>query len=102
MISANIPGDPKGDIPLSSRETMLHSAGAIKEDVTGKIKGKEIEDSLSLQPTSWKRGRPSLTNKTEEIQAPSKLRTKSATKRFPMCIVQLEPVEGERKGIDER
>jgi hypothetical protein len=42
MISANIPRDPKGDIPLSARETMVHSAGARKEDVTGKRKGKEI------------------------------------------------------------
>jgi hypothetical protein len=43
-----------------------------------------------------------LTNKTEEIQAPSKPHTKSVAKRFPMCIIQLEPVEGASKGIDER
>jgi hypothetical protein len=102
MISADIPRDPKGDIPLSARETTFHSAGERKEDVMGKGKGKEIEDSSSHQPTPQKRGRPRLTNKTEEIQAPSKPRTKSAAKRLLMRIVQLEPVEGARKGIDER
>jgi chromosome segregation ATPase len=43
-----------------------------------------------------------LTDKTEEIQAPSKPCTKSSAKRFPMHIVQLELVEGANKGIDER
>jgi hypothetical protein len=43
-----------------------------------------------------------LTDKTEEIQAPSKLRTKCSAKIFPIHTVQLELVEGENKGIDER
>jgi hypothetical protein len=43
-----------------------------------------------------------LTDKIEEIQDPSKLRTKSSAKRFPIHTVQLEPVECENKGIDER
>ena len=52
MISANIPRDLKGDIPLFARETTLYSVGAIKEDVMRKIKGKEIEDSSSCHPIS--------------------------------------------------
>jgi hypothetical protein len=44
MVPANIPRDPKGDIPLSTRETMLHSTGERKDDVIGKRNGKEIED----------------------------------------------------------
>jgi hypothetical protein len=51
MIVANIPKYHKGDIPLSAMETTLHSAGERKDDVMGKIKGKEIEDSLSHHPT---------------------------------------------------
>jgi hypothetical protein len=96
MISANIPRDPKGDIPLSVEESMLHSAEARKEYVMGKRKGKEIEDSSSHQPTSQKKGRSRLTNKNEEIQAPSKPCTKSSAKIFPMRTIQLEPVEGAR------
>ena len=102
LFPANIPRDPKGDIPLSVEESMLHSWEARKEEVTGKRKGKEIEDSSFNQPTSQKKSRSRLTNKTKEIQAPRKSRTKSSDKRFPMCIVQLELVEGANKGIDER
>jgi hypothetical protein len=61
----DIPRDPKGDIPLSARETTFHSTGARKEYVTGK--GKEIEDLLSHHPTPWKIGRPRLIKKLEEI-----------------------------------
>ena len=43
-----------------------------------------------------------MTDKIEEIQDPSKLHTKSSAKRFPIHTVQLELVEGENKGIDER
>jgi hypothetical protein len=43
-----------------------------------------------------------LTDKTEAIQAPSKLCTKCSAKIFPIHTVQLELVEGENKGIDER
>jgi hypothetical protein len=102
LISANIPRDPKGDIPLSAEESTLHSSEARKEDVTERRKGKEIEDSSFSQPTSQKRSRSILTDKTEEIQAPSKPRTKSSAKRFPIHTVQLELVECENKGIDER
>jgi len=102
MISANIPRDPKWDIPLFAREKKIYSAGARKEYVTRKTKGKEIEDSLSCQPTSRKRCRPRLTNKNEEIQAPSKPRTKSAAKIFTMHTVRLEPIESASKGIEER
>jgi hypothetical protein len=49
LISTDIPRDPKGDIPLSARETTFCSAGTRREDVTRK--GKEIEDSSSHQPT---------------------------------------------------
>jgi hypothetical protein len=87
LISANIPKEPKGDIPLSAEKSALHSAEARKEDATEKRKGKEIEDLSFSQPTSQKKSRPRLTNKTEEIQAPSKPRTKSVAKRFPMHIV---------------
>jgi len=73
LISADIPRDPKEDIPLFARETTFHSIGARKEDVTGK--GKEIEDSSSHQPTPRKRGRPRLIKKPEEIQAPNEPRT---------------------------
>jgi len=41
LILANIPRDPKGYIPLSTKETTLHSSEARKEGVTGKRKGKE-------------------------------------------------------------
>jgi hypothetical protein len=102
MISANIPRDPKGDIPLYVEKSSLHNAEARKGDVTKKRKGKELEYLLFSEPTSQKKRRSSLTNKNEDIQAPSKLSTKFAAKRFPMRIVQPEPVEGERKGIDER
>jgi hypothetical protein len=102
LISADIPRDPKGDIPLSARETTFHSTGARKEDVTRKGKGKEIEDSSSHQPTPRKRGRPRLTNKTEEIQAPNKSHTQSAAKRLLMHVIRLELVEGASMGIDER
>jgi hypothetical protein len=100
MISADIPRDPKGDIPLSARETTFHSAGVRKEDVTGK--GKEIEDSSSHQPTPRKRGRPRLIKKPEEIQAPSEPRTQSVAERLLMRVVRLEPVEGSSMGIGER
>jgi uncharacterized coiled-coil DUF342 family protein len=70
--------------------------------VTGKRKGKEIEDLSYYQPTSHKKGRSRLTNKTKQIQAPSKLHTKSASKIFPIHNIQLEHVEGARKEIDER
>jgi hypothetical protein len=40
LISANIPKDRKGDIPLSAEESTLHSAEERKEDVMGKRKGK--------------------------------------------------------------
>jgi hypothetical protein len=83
LISANIPRDPKGDIPLSAEESTLHSSEVRKEDVTGKRKGKEIEDSSFSQPTSQKKSRSRLTNKTEEIQAPSKPCTKSLPRDFP-------------------
>jgi hypothetical protein len=102
LISANIPREPKGDIPLSTEKSTLHSAEARKEDVTEKRKGKELEDLSFSQPTSQKKSRPRLTNKTEEIQAPNKPRTNSVAKRFPMHIVQLEHVEGASKGIHER
>jgi hypothetical protein len=39
MISADMPRDPKGDIPLSVREKTFHRVGARKEDVMGKGKG---------------------------------------------------------------
>jgi len=42
-----------------------------------------------------------LTDKTEEIQAPSKPHTKSFAKRFPMHIVQLYLFKGANKGVDE-
>jgi len=102
QISTNITRDPKGGIPLSSRKTTLHSVGERKDDATEKRKGKEIEDSSSHQPTSQKRGRPRLTNKTKEIQATSKPHTKSIGKRFPMRTIRLEPVESASKGIYER
>jgi hypothetical protein len=99
LILDSIPREPNGDIPLSVEETTLHSAEARKEDVMGKRKGNQIEDSSSRHPTSQKKGRSRLTNKNKEIQAPGKLCTKSTFKRFPICIIQLEPVEGESKGI---
>jgi anion-transporting ArsA/GET3 family ATPase len=102
LISANIPKDSKGDISLSAKERTLESSEARKEYVTRKRKGKEIEDSSFNQPTSQKKNRLRLIDKTEEIQDLSKLHTKSSAKRFPMNIVQLELVEGENKGIDER
>jgi hypothetical protein len=101
QISANIPKDCKGDIPLSAEESTLHSLEVRKEDVTGKGKGKEIEDSSFSQPTSQKRRTSRLTNKTEEIHAPSKMCTKSSAKIFPMHTIQLERIEGENKGIDQ-
>jgi hypothetical protein len=52
MILANIPRDPKGDVPLSAEESTLHSSEARKEDVIERRKGKEIEDSSFSQPTS--------------------------------------------------
>jgi hypothetical protein len=52
LVSANILRDPKGDIPLSAKESTLQSSGAREEDVTGKRKGKEIEDPSFSQPTS--------------------------------------------------
>jgi hypothetical protein len=36
LISANIPRDPKGNIPLPVEKKKLHSVEARKEDVTGK------------------------------------------------------------------
>jgi hypothetical protein len=98
LISANIPRDPKGDIPLSAEKSTLHSSEVRKEDVTEKRKGKEIEDSSFSQPTSQKRSRSRLTDKTEEIQAPSKPRTKSSAKRFPIPTIQLELVECAKPG----
>jgi hypothetical protein len=45
MISADIPRDPKGDFPLSTRETTFHNAG---ERMEGAIeKGKKTEDLSS-------------------------------------------------------
>jgi hypothetical protein len=102
MISANIPRDRKGDIPLSAEESTLHSLESTKEDVTRERNRKEIEDTSSSQPTSHKKSSSRLTDKNEEIHAPSKLHTKSSAKRFPMHIVQLDLVEGASKGIDER
>jgi hypothetical protein len=102
LISANIPRDPKGDIPISAEKSTIYSAEARNEDVTEKRKGKELEDSSFSQPTSQNKGRSRLTNKTEEIQAPCKPHTKSIAKIFPMCTVHIEPVEGARKGINER
>jgi hypothetical protein len=40
FILANIPRYLKGDIHLSTKESTLHTAGARKEDVMGKRKGK--------------------------------------------------------------
>jgi hypothetical protein len=101
LISANIPRDPKGYIPLSAEESTLHSSEARKEDVTKIRKGKEIQDSSFGHPTFQKRSRSILTYKTELIQYPSKPRTKSSAKTFPIHRVQLELVECEKKGIDE-
>jgi hypothetical protein len=63
----NIPKDPKGDILLSTEESSLHSSEERKEYVTGKRKGKEIEDSSFSKTTSQKKSRSRLTNKTKEI-----------------------------------
>jgi hypothetical protein len=38
FILANIPKDLKGDIPLSTEESIIHSARARKENVTRKRK----------------------------------------------------------------
>jgi hypothetical protein len=40
LILANIPRDPKGEIPLSAEKSSLQNAEARKEDVTKKRKGK--------------------------------------------------------------
>jgi hypothetical protein len=52
LISANIPREPKEDIPLSTEKSTLHSSKARKEGVNKRRKGKEIEDSPFSQPTS--------------------------------------------------
>jgi hypothetical protein len=102
LVSDNILKDPKGDIPLSTKESTLQSSEERKEYVTRKRKGKEIEYSSFGQPTSQKKRRSRLNNKTKEIQVPSKPLTKSSAKRFSMCKVHLDLVEGVNKGIDER
>jgi hypothetical protein len=101
LISANIPRDPKGDIPLSAKESTLHNSEARNEDVTERRKRKEIEDSSFSQPTSQKRSKSRLTNKTEEIQAPVNRAPNPLPRDFPYTI-QLELVECAYKGIDER
>jgi hypothetical protein len=92
--------DPKGYIPLSTRETVLHYAGVRREDVTEK--GNEIEDFSTHQPAPWKRGKLRLIKKPKEIQAPSELHTHSSVEKLLMRIVRLEPVEGSSRGIGER
>jgi hypothetical protein len=87
LISANIPKYPKGDIPLYVEKLSLHNAEARKGDVTEKRKGKELEYLSFSEPTSQKKRRSSLTNKNGDIQAPTKLSTKSAAKRFPIRII---------------
>jgi hypothetical protein len=101
LISVHIPRDPKEYIPLSTKKSTLHSSEARKEGVTKRRKWKEIEDSPFSQPTSQKRSRSRLTDKTKEIQASSKLCTKSFAKRFPIHTIKLELVECANKGIDE-
>jgi hypothetical protein len=102
MILANIPRDPKGDIPLSSEKSTLHSSKVTSEYVTERRKEKEIEDSSFSQPTSQKRRRSRFIDKTEDIQAPSKLCTKSSAKRFPIPTVHLDLVECTNQRIDEK
>jgi hypothetical protein len=102
LISENIPRDPKGDIPLSAEKSTLHSSEVRRGDVTERRKGKEMEDSSLSQPTSQKRSKLRFTDETEEIQAPSKPRTRSSARRFPIPTIQPELVECANQGIDEK
>jgi hypothetical protein len=68
LVSDNIPKDPKGDIPLSTKESTLQSSEERKEYVTGKRKGKEIEYSSFGHPTSQKKRR----SRSEEVESSNK------------------------------
>jgi hypothetical protein len=87
LISANISRDPKGDITLFAEKSTLHSSEVRRGDVTKRRKGKEMEDSSFSHPTSQKRRKSRFTDKSEEIQAPSKLHTRSSVRRFPIPTV---------------
>jgi hypothetical protein len=87
-------------MPLFVRETKFHNTGERREDVTGK--GKAQEYSSNHHPTPWKRGRPRLIKKLEDIQAPNEPCTQSAAERLLMRVVRVEPIEGSSRGIGER
>jgi hypothetical protein len=102
MISENIPREPKGDIPLSAKKSMLHSSEVSRGNVVERRKGKEMEDSSLSQPTYQKRRKLIFIDETEETQAPSKLHTRSSARRFPIPTIWPGLVECENREIDEK
>jgi hypothetical protein len=87
LISTNIPRDPKGDIPLSADKSTFHSLEERGGGVVERGKGKEIEDSSLIKPTSKKRSKLRFTDETEEMQAYSTLRTRFSAGRFPIPTI---------------
>jgi hypothetical protein len=66
LISANIPRDHKGDIPLSAEKSTFHSSEERGGGVVEKGKGKEIENSPLNQPASKKKIKLRFFDETEE------------------------------------
>jgi hypothetical protein len=99
LISADIPRDPKGYLPLPTGETTFRSAGSRMEEAVGK--GKEIEESSSQQPVPRKRGRLRLIKKLEEAQSPNEPCTQYVAEKLLMLVVRLETVQGSSRGISK-
>jgi hypothetical protein len=101
LTSTNISLDPKGDTPLSAEKSTSHSSGGKGGDVAERRKGKEIENPSLSQPVLKERRKLQFTDEPKETQAPSKLRTRSSARRFPIPTVQTEFVEFAAEEIDE-
>jgi hypothetical protein len=84
LISADIPRDPKGDLPLPMGETTSRSAGERMEEAAGK--GKAIEGSSSQQPVPRKRGRLRLIKKPRRPKLPAN-RTPNLLLRSYSCAL---------------
>jgi hypothetical protein len=100
LFSADIPRDPKGDPPLSTREITSRNAEAGIEGVAGK--GKIVEGSSLQHPVPRKRGSTRKNKEPGEAQAPNEPRAQYFVENLLMCIVQLEPVEGSSREICNR
>jgi hypothetical protein len=101
LTSTNISLDPKGDTPFSVEKSTSDSSGGKGGGAAERRKGKEIENPSLSQPVLKERRKLQFTDEPKEIQAPSKLCTRSSASRFSIPTVHTEFVEFATEEIDE-